>query len=146
MTASSSTHRLLLVSCVSSKRSQQAPARELYVSPLFLKARAYVEAQGSPWFILSAKHGLLAPETMVAPYDQTLNTMPVKERREWAYRVLAELLPRLGGVSTVTLLAGRLYREFLEAPLASRVTVEVPLAGMRIGEQLHWYVDCAGRP
>ncbi len=143
MTGSSSRHRLFLVSCASSKRSQQVPARELYVSPLFLKARAHVEAQGSPWFILSAKHGLLAPETVVSPYDQTLNTMPIQERREWADRVLAELLPRLAGIATVILLAGRRYREFLEAPLASRVTVEVPFAGMRIGEQLRWYVDHA---
>ena len=56
-----------LVSCVSMKRSTPCQARDLYVSPWFLKARAYVEAGKSPWFILSAEYGLVRPDRVVAP-------------------------------------------------------------------------------
>lgn len=137
--------RLFLVSCVSAKRPHPAPARDLYVSPLFLKARDFVEGSGCPWFILSAEHALLPPETVIAPYERTLNAMPVQHRRAWAERVLAALWPRLSGVEAVVFFAGQRYREFLQEPLRSRVAVEVPLAGMRIGEQLHWFVEQARR-
>lgn len=51
-----------LISCVSRKRSAPAQARDLYTSDWFLKAREYVESTGSPWFILSAEHGLVPPK------------------------------------------------------------------------------------
>src|SRR6266508_6085183 len=63
--------KLYLVSCVSEKRSAPSAARDLYVSSLFRKARAFVEAQHAPWFILSAEHGLVHPDTVIAPYDRT---------------------------------------------------------------------------
>src|SRR3546814_2942975 len=63
---------VFLVACVAAKLDRPAPARDLYASPWFQKARAYVERQGGAWFILSAKHGLIAPETVIARYDETL--------------------------------------------------------------------------
>jgi hypothetical protein len=53
---------IYLVSCVSQKRKQACPARELYVSDWFLKARHYTETSGCGWFILSAEYGLVAPD------------------------------------------------------------------------------------
>jgi hypothetical protein len=58
---------LYLVSCVSKKRCTPAPAREFYTSDWFLKARDYVERDGSPWFILSAKYGLVSPSQILRP-------------------------------------------------------------------------------
>jgi hypothetical protein len=58
---------LYLVSCVSKKRDTPTTARALYVSDWFIKARTYVEATCSPWFILSAEYGLLHPDAVVAP-------------------------------------------------------------------------------
>ncbi len=40
-----------------------------------------MERTGAPWFILSAEYGLLSPETEIAPYERTLNTMSVSDRR-----------------------------------------------------------------
>jgi hypothetical protein len=82
---------MFLVSCVAAKRSAAAPARDLYISDWFQKARAYVEKQGDPWFILSAKHGLVRPDQVLQPYELTLNNMAAKERRAWAQRVLEAL-------------------------------------------------------
>jgi hypothetical protein len=47
--------RIGLVGCVKSKRSQAAPARELYSSPLFRGRRDWVERTCDRWFVLSAK-------------------------------------------------------------------------------------------
>ncbi len=62
---------LYLVSCVSMKRASPSPARDLYVSQWFLKARAHVEAAGWPWLILSAEHGVVHP-------DQVAGTGPCR--------------------------------------------------------------------
>lgn len=137
---------IFLISCVSLKLDRPAPARELYVSALFRKARAYAEASGQDWFVLSAEHGLVHPDTIVAPYEKTLNTMPVAERREWATRVLAALEPHLLDADRIVFLAGARYRELLEGPLSRRARVEVPMAGLGIGRQLQWLTRHLERP
>jgi hypothetical protein len=48
-----------------------AAARDLYRSPLFRKERAYAEQSGVPWFILSAEHGLGAPDEWRTPTQLT---------------------------------------------------------------------------
>lgn len=136
-----------LVSCVSRKRGQACEARDLYVSDLFRKARRYAEASGCPWFVLSAEHGLVAPGRVVAPYERTLNTMPVADRRSWAGRVAAQLAEAVPDLSRVVFLAGERYREFLARHLAGRgVAVSAPMEGLRIGEQLSWLGRHAPQP
>ena len=128
-----------LVSCVSKKQTRSAPAGELYVSEWFKKARAYVQAQGVPWFILSAEHGLLDPDRVVTPYEKTLNRISVNERKAWAARVMQQMDAVLPPAGRVVLLAGARYREFLMDYLKRRAsTVELPMEGLKIGEQLRW--------
>lgn len=135
---------LYLVSCVSKKKDKACPARDLYISDWFRKARAYVELTGHPWFILSAEYGLVNPETVIEPYERTLNKMPVRERRAWAERVIAQLQGELSGVDRIVILAGARYREFIMEGLSNMVSeVEVPLEGLRIGEQLSWLLGKA---
>ena len=130
---------LCLVSCVAKKLPRSAPAKDLYVSPLFRKMRSVVEARGWPWLILSAKHGVVAPEQVIEPYEQTLNVMGSAERRDWAARCLDALGPHLAGVRAVVFLAGMKYREFLAPALRDRgIEVHVPMADLPIGKQLAW--------
>ena len=130
---------LYLVSCVSKKLAVPAPAKDLYTSPLFLKARAYVESLGQPWQILSAKYGLVHPEQVIDPYDLTLKAMGVADRRRWAERVMSQLQPHLDGVGEVVFLAGMDYRKFLEPQLVAQgIRVAVPMQRLKIGEQLSW--------
>ena len=130
---------LCLVSCVSKKLRERAPARELYVSPLFRKARAVVEAEGWRWFILSAKYGLVDPDAVIEPYDKTLKDMPKNERVEWSREVMSALDPSLDGVDSVAVFAGEPYREFLAPKLHKRgIAVCVPMEGLKIGNQLAW--------
>jgi hypothetical protein len=131
---------VFLVSCVSRKRTTPSPARDLYTSDWFLKAREFVEATGSPWFILSAEYGLVHPDALIAPYERTLNRMRAPERRHWAQRVLAALEPKLAGVARVVVFAGERYREHLVPELRRRCPrVDIPLERLGIGEQLHWF-------
>ena len=66
--------RLILVSCVKTKRAMPAAAMDLYTSNWFRKARACVEKTGCPWRILSAQYGLVHPEEEIRPYEKTLST------------------------------------------------------------------------
>lgn len=132
-------HRLFLVSCVKTKLSRPAKAKELYVSNWFRKARAYVEREGGVWRILSAKYGLVHPEDVIQPYEKTLIKMRVKERRAWAGNVLQALGPCFADADTVVFFAGERYREFLEPRLRSRgIGVDVPMRGLSQGRQLAW--------
>lgn len=128
-----------LVSCVSQKRLVPTMAKELYISPWFKKARRYAESTGCPWFIMSAEHGLVRPDQVLSPYEKTLNTMPIAERRKWAERVSAQLEDVSPQMERAVFLAGHQYREFLTSHLQNcDIIVEVPMQGLRIGEQLSW--------
>lgn len=130
---------LVLVSCVSQKLSEPAPARLLYRSEWFTKVRTLIEPRKADWFILSALYGLVAPDSCIAPYEKTLNTAGVAERRAWAENVRQQLSPHLIGRRRVVIFAGQRYREFLvPALLRDGYEVDVPMANLRIGEQLAW--------
>lgn len=132
-----------LVGCVKSKQSGDAPARELYVSALFRGRRSYVERTCDRWFVLSAKHGLVEPEQVLAPYDEALARAPVAQRRRWSEEVLAALRERLGdlGQHDFDIHAGAAYRDHgLEDGLRrAGARVDVPARGLRQGPQLRFY-------
>ena len=54
--------RVILLGCVKLKLDHRVAAKVLYQSPLWLGRRAYAEASGHPWLILSALHELVDPE------------------------------------------------------------------------------------
>jgi cytoplasmic iron level regulating protein YaaA (DUF328/UPF0246 family) len=129
--------RVALVSCVKQKRQSASPAQDLYLSQLFRGLRRYAETHADTWYILSAEHGVLRPDEVVAPYELTLNTMPKAERLAWADRVQRQLLELLPADAQIILLAGLRYREQIEPFLRKRgFSVTVPLEGLKIGEQL----------
>lgn len=93
--------------------------------------------------MLSAKYGVLEPDQIVEPYDETLKDKSRADRRHWSSMVLEQLTAALGNLEGVTfeVHAGAEYRDFgLSEDLLRRgATVEVPTAGLRIGEQLAFY-------
>ena len=128
-----------LISCVSKKQAKSAEAKDLYTSPLFTKSRQYVERSCDTWFILSAKYGLLAPNDLIDPYEETLNEKSASERKAWADRVWSQLGPRLHSGDRVVILAGERYREHLLSRIVQLgCRVETPLQGLGIGRQLEW--------
>lgn len=132
-------HALVFVGCVKSKRPYPAPARELYISSWFHKARDLVEAHNAHWFVLSALYGLVRPDEVISPYDHTLKRLGVADRRAWSEMVLRQIGPLLGQTPRVVFFAGQRYREFLVEPLLERgLDVEIPMEGLTRGEQLAW--------
>jgi len=130
---------LYLVACVKTKRNSRAQAKDLYISALFTKARAYVESKHGRWRILSAKHGLLDPDKVIGPYELTLNKMGVADRRKWAADVLEALLRVEPQPKQIIMLAGMKYREYLVPELQKRsIDIVVPMEGLAFGEQLSW--------
>lgn len=102
-------------------------------------ARNLVTKTGQSWFILSAKYGLVSPDTVIPPYEQTLNTMGVADRRAWADNVKKQMDEMLPDVGEVVVLAGVKYRENLMAYLRARFPkVSIPMEGLQIGRQLSW--------
>ena len=138
-------HRVGLVGCVKSKRAIPAPARDLYTSALFKGRRRYVEASCDRWFVLSAEHGLVAPDRVLAPYDVTLKGASVGRKREWTTQVIGRLLSELGdfGDRVFEVHAGADYLAGgLVEQLRSRgAAVELPTQGLSMGRQLAFYRD-----
>lgn len=133
------TDKIILVSCVSKKSRVAKPACELYESPFFIKARKFAVRARVPWYILSAKYGLLDPEVLIEPYEQTLNQMSKRERTEWAEMVIHQIEHRNIRPAVVTILAGARYREYIVPYLLrNSIAVEIPMEGLRIGQQLAW--------
>lgn len=141
--------RIGLVGCVKDKAHEARQARDLYVSTLFSGRRAYVERSCGEWWILSAEHGLVHPDEMVAPYDVTLKDAGREARRVWSTGVLSEIDARVtpypGDVFEIH--AGAEYRDFgLIAGLRARdCAVEIPTEGLRIGHQLQFYKQARGQ-
>ncbi|MXX54202.1 MAG: hypothetical protein F4Z44_00225, partial [Gemmatimonadetes bacterium] len=81
---------ILLIGCVKGKLewASRVAAKDLYVSALWRCRRKYAEQSGIPWFILSAKYGLVNPETRIAWYDLSLGDLPAAQRRAWSHRVV----------------------------------------------------------
>jgi hypothetical protein len=106
---------------------------------LFRKARRWAERQADEWYILSAKWGLVHPDRVIAPYNETLSGAPTASRRDWAARALPELLKLVEPGDRIVFLAGQAYRQNLVGALRERgCAVEAPMQGLGIGRQLQW--------
>ena len=119
--------KIALIACGKTKTPHAAPAKDLYQGTLFKKSYAYALAEGfDEIYILSAKHGLVHPDTELEPYEETLVGKPKRHREMWALQVQNKL-PK----GDITYLAGTVYREFLP-------TGDCPMFGLSIGRQLQW--------
>lgn len=133
---------IVLVACGKSKRTRPAAAKDLYISALFRKERAYAESAGVPWFILSAEHGLVAPDEWLAPYERYLADTPASYRSAWGDWVAARLDLLAGPLSNeaIEIHAGSKYLDALR-PQLERLGARVfdPLHGLSMGQRLAWY-------
>lgn len=119
-----------LIQCTNTKRDERAFARDLYdPSAYFRKMRAWARSRGAPWYILSAKHGLVAPTDELFPYDER----GLSESQ--AEQIATELATR--GVTCVHVCAGRDYLDPLTPALEQRgIDVVDSFTGLRIGERM----------
>jgi hypothetical protein len=132
--AEAMSEHVVLVACCGKKLSEPSRAKDLYRSELFLKSRRYAEQHGDHWLILSAKHGVVDPDTVIEPYDETLNEKSAAERRSWAAKVTQQLSSCRH--DRLTVLAGEAYCGWVEG-----FNVERPMQGLGIGQQLQYLLQ-----
>ena len=67
-------NQTIIISCGKKKNHvRECYSKDAYIGNSFRLKRKYAELKENPWFILSAKYGLLRPETKINPnYNQTI--------------------------------------------------------------------------
>lgn len=64
---------LIVIPCGAAKQDRPARADQLYIGSYFRQAHRWATSrQPDVLLILSAEHGLLTPDTVIAPYDRKL--------------------------------------------------------------------------
>ena len=128
---------IYLIACCSKKLKGIYPAEKLYQSDLFKKSLAYAKSKkADAIYILSAKHHLVSLREELKDYNVTLNDFSVADKKTWAEKVLSLLKEKCDLQNDhIVFLAGNNYRKYL---LPHIKNYEIPLAGLRIGEQLQW--------
>lgn len=126
------------IACGKSKLTESAEAVHLYTGQLFRRRLEFALARsGKPPRILSAKHGVLDPEQIVEPYDQTLAKKRKAERERWSFDVAGRLLRTTVAGDRLFVLAGALYVDGWSAALrASGRQVDHLFRGLPMGKQL----------
>ncbi len=133
-----------LVSCGSSKAAVASMAQDLYLGHLFAAQRAYAERYAHAWHILSAKHGLVDPRTILEPYDLALADQSIEARKVWGASVVRDLKRIYPSATTFIMLAGSAYRKAITHAMANEAIrwrcwkIDEPLAHMPIGRQRQW--------
>lgn len=133
---------LVLVGCVTSQAGEPRPARELFTSPLFARRRAYAEASGAPWAVLSAERGLVLPDEVIKPYAQRLIDRPAAQRERWGQQVAEHAEQLFGPLAgqRIELHAGTSHVRPLHGLLEERGAIVVwPFEGCGLGAHLAWY-------
>lgn len=145
--------RFLLMGCGKCKAAGPAAARDLYRGGLskirFRYASARVAAGSADgWAVLSARHGVLSPAVVVAPYDVTIRDLDGLTVAALGCAVVDALIStaweagaRSPADVCVEVHAGADYRAAVWPFLAAAgfvVTAPAPVVG--IGQLLGWYL------
>jgi hypothetical protein len=131
------TTRIALVSCGKLKLDTPAPAKDMYTSPLFKKARAYAETHYDRWFILSALHQVLTPDQVIRPYEMR---MPSRRREQelWGLQTAGKLSCLMHKGCIVHSFAGEDYSGVNSHLQRLGFEVSAPMEGLQVGERLRW--------
>lgn len=127
--------------CLIASRGNQldapAKAKKLYVNSIFKACYRYAKIlQPDLIFILSAKHGIVKPDDIVHPYDDTLNNKSKSVLIAWAIQTLDKLnlFCDLSNDKFI-FLAGGYYVKHLSSRIKN---YETPLEGVKMANQLHF--------
>lgn len=110
-------------------------------SPVFRRGRDFCSRLYGEWYILSAAHGLLAPQRVIGPGERALHQLSAERRAAWGSNVASMLRERqtqMAMPAIFVIYASHLYADVL-VRAAPDLVFEQPLAGMSLSERLHWY-------
>jgi hypothetical protein len=123
--------RVVLVGSSGAVADAPGAVGRLFLSDGFARAREHAVHSRLPWFVLSAKHGLLDPDEFISPFGIQIDDQPAAYRSAWGEWVVAQLADRvqLDGV-VVEVHGGVDFAQPLRQPLARRgAALEIPLPG-----------------
>ncbi|WP_259595884.1 DUF6884 domain-containing protein [Clostridium botulinum] len=125
---------IALISCTSSKKHYACQAKELYSeSATFCLEYELANILAEEIYILSAKHGLVAKDTILDYYDYTLMHKSKDIKIQWSKKVLNQIREIFSlEEDEFIILAGKDYYEYL---LPSIKKYWLPLKGKRQGER-----------
>lgn len=129
----------IIIPCCKDKLLSSEQAQKLYLSPFFKAAKKVAVESNYDWYILSAKYGLIKPDTVIKPYNMVFklnggrmyrqNPRPEVVSKLEAKRLKDHANWILSGYEKRIYLMGKTYTTGL-------LDGEEPLAGMGIGDQL----------
>lgn len=133
--------RVFLISCGRQKLAAAAPVRDLYTSSRFRSACRLAEEVNAPYFVVSAKYGLVPPYKVVEPYELALCDMLPAAVQEWA-RSVADQLWQMGNSTSVVLLARDEYARSVRDALQEKgISVIAPVADSTARDEFRWIAD-----
>jgi hypothetical protein len=141
--------RVVLIGCGKRKSPHPCRADGMYIGSLFRKRLEYASRSGWPFFIVSAKYGLIPPTTLIAPYDLTIADLGPLELAAWSLGVTQAVISHLSEPFdsrrfSVELHMGSDYAEPLRSLLpAVGINYDWPVQGLSQGEQMRWYTESA---
>jgi hypothetical protein len=110
---------LIIMACSATKDTKPAPAFELYQGVMYSTFRANAPATRPPVVILSAKHGFIAADQRIEPYeqrmtearaDEMLGELPDFDAIEWP-----------SDVTAIFLAGGKAYQRVMRAAIERRI-------------------------
>lgn len=111
-------------------------ARDAYTGTPFKVNRAYAEAVGDAWVILSAKYGFLHPDDVIpGPYEVTFKRKKTEPVSVAMLRQQVRDL-QLAAYDRVIGLGGVEYRAALTGAFDPGTVLEFPFAGLALGYSL----------
>lgn len=136
--------RIGLVGQPKRRRGDICRASEQFeASIVFRRARDLCYREHREWYIITTKHGIVAPRQVIGPEAPPLHTLNSTERTLWAEKVAQQLLQRLEHSRdplVFVLYANQQHADLLQRA-APQIPFELPLAGLSLREKLRWYDD-----
>jgi hypothetical protein len=132
----------LLVAASEARAGTRRKARDFYVSEIFGLQRTIAEGRRRPWYVMSARNGLLHPEAAVDPYLETFGHMTAEELTRWAARIAGQVEVALGGLSGLVLeihAEDAVITALEQAFLATGAWVYAPLRTASPSDRVQWY-------
>lgn len=124
-----------IIGCGKRKGTRPTEAQYLYTGTLFTLCRRFIAKRTSRWFILSAKHGLVDPGTIMTPYDLKVSDLTKPEIEALSAKVVRKLMMIMKPEDEILSLASGPYtNKLIKVPNR----INQPLAGMAIGRRMQF--------
>jgi len=122
--------KIAFIGCSKKKRIHKCQAYLMYQGELFISSLLYCRRhQFDSIYILSAKYGILELESIIEPYDISLNNMTEKQRKKWSEKIKIQINEK-NIEGEFWFFCGNKYHKYFDGIK--------PLSKLGIGQQLKW--------